>query len=97
MIHADAASHDRPGAANQRQVTHYDLLRLQRDASPEEVRAAYVARAKRFHPDRNPAVSPDLARRLALAMAQINEAYEILKDPVRRAAYDRELRLSGEC
>jgi hypothetical protein len=62
--------------------THYDNLRLARNAPPEVIRAAYKALAQKFHPDRNP--GPDAAR----IMAIINAAYEVLSDPRRRIDYD---------
>lgn len=80
------------GAARpQAGVGHYGMLQVAKDATAEEIRAAFVERAKRFHPDRHPTASHDLRARLVDAMAAINEAYEVLSDPARRAAYDREL------
>jgi DnaJ domain len=49
------------------------------------IRTAYRARAREHHPDRN-------ARESAAEMMVINEAYRVLADPTRRAAYDRSLR-----
>lgn len=57
----------------------YDVLQVQRTALPEVVRAAYRALAWKFHPDRGE--SSD-------RMVGINEAYQILGDATRRAAYD---------
>ena len=59
--------------------THYDNLKVTRDAPPEVVRAAYQALSKKYHPDKNP---HDVgAHRM---MSLINAAYETLSDPVRR-------------
>ena len=63
---------------------HYAILRVHPDAEPEVITAAYRSLARLYHPDRNR--SPDAARR----MAQINIAYDVLSDPVRRAAYDQD-------
>ncbi len=52
------------------------------DAEPEVITFAYKALAKKYHPDRDPA-NEEL-------MARINQAYEILKDPAKRANYDRQ-------
>lgn len=61
---------------------YYTLLGIKPDASAEDVRAAYRALAKRLHPDANPA--PDAAQ----AFRAVTEAYRVLSDPRRRAAYD---------
>ena len=63
---------------------YYDVLGLARTASPEEVKGAYRKLAKEHHPDRNPGSNGADHK-----FKEINEAYEILKDPNRRAAYDR--------
>ena len=72
-------------------VNHYEVLGVSADASAGEIRAAYVALARRFHPDQHPGASAREAAELNTAMAAVNEAYATLGDPGRRAAYDREL------
>lgn len=73
--------------------TLYDLLEVSPNASPEVIKAAYRQLALKYHPDRQPDVR---ARQQAEErMKQINAAYDILSDPVRRAQYDREIGLSG--
>ena len=62
----------------------YALLGVPPTATPQEIRAAWIARLSRYHPDRHPA-SGDWFTRQA---ARLNEAYHILKDPARRQAYD---------
>jgi hypothetical protein len=57
---------------------HYDILQIKPDASADEIQHAYRKLALRYHPDRNPA--PDAAAK----MADINEAYEILQNPLQR-------------
>lgn len=64
-------------------MNHYDTLEVSARASPEVLRAAYRSLIQRFHPDRRPD-DPDAAARAAA----ITEAYDVLSDPVRRAAYD---------
>ena len=66
-------------------ATHYDVLGVRRDASPAELRAAYVSKARELHPDGR----GDVARR---AMQDVNEAWRVLRDPARRTAYDEQLR-----
>jgi curved DNA-binding protein CbpA len=63
--------------------THYDNLKVARNAPPEVIRAAYKSLSQKYHPDRNPD-SPDAMRIIQI----INSAYEVLSDPVKRAAHD---------
>jgi molecular chaperone DnaJ len=63
---------------------YYDLLGLQRGADEAAVKAAYRRLAKECHPDRHNGCRDQEARFKA-----INEAYDVLKDPQKRAAYDR--------
>ena len=69
-------------------MTHYDTLGVVPTASAAEIRDAYRRLARRHHPDR-------AAERDATAMAAINEAYRVLGDAGRRAAYDAQLRGGG--
>jgi molecular chaperone DnaJ len=63
---------------------YYDLLGIQRGADDVAIKAAYRKLAKECHPDRHNGCRDQEARFKA-----INEAYDILKDPQKRAAYDR--------
>jgi hypothetical protein len=63
--------------------TYYDVLQVERDASPERVRAAYRRLAQKYHPDKMPG-NANAPR----AMAAINAAYEVLSDGHRRAEHD---------
>jgi molecular chaperone DnaJ len=62
----------------------YDVLGCQRGASIEEIKGAYRKLAKELHPDRNPGDEACEHR-----FKEINEAYDVLKDDQKRAAYDR--------
>ena len=65
---------------------HYATLGLDRRCTLAQIRAAYRALAKQFHPDVNPHSSAAVAH-----TQELNAAHEILSDPDLRAAYDREL------
>jgi len=62
---------------------YYHILDVPRDASQEQVKQAYRKGARKFHPDVNK--SPEAERKFK----EIGEAYEVLKDPEKRAAYDK--------
>ena len=62
----------------------YELLGVSRDATDEELKRAYRAKARQFHPDTNHAGSEDDEH-----FKEISLAYEVLRDPERRARYDR--------
>ena len=69
--------------------TYYDLLQVTPDADIEIIEAVYRRLIKRYHPDVSS--NPD-----ALEITKkLNEAYDILRDPVKRARYDDELRRSS--
>lgn len=63
---------------------YYEVLGVSRGASAEEIKKAYRRKAKELHPDRN----RDNPNAEAL-FKEVNEAYDVLKDDTRRAAYDR--------
>lgn len=65
--------------------SHYKRLMLDPSADTEIVAVVYRKLAQRYHPDVD--ASPEAARR----MAEINEAYGVLKDPLKRLEYDRML------
>ncbi len=62
----------------------YEILSVERTASETEIKAAFRKQAMQCHPDRNPG-DQDAEHRFK----EVNAAYEILKDPDKRAAYDR--------
>lgn len=71
------------------QKTHYDTLKVSRDAPIEVIRAAYRALCLKHHPDRHPEDAG-----AADTMRLLNRAYEVLSDPERRREYDACIRQS---
>ena len=65
---------------------HYAALGIDPTADPEVITAAYRALAKKFHPDTGAAGTADAAR-----FDQVQQAYEVLRNPDTRRAYDLEL------
>src|SRR6266699_3766883 len=63
---------------------YYEVLGVARGASDAELKAAFRKLAMKYHPDRNPH-DKDCEHRFK----EINEAYDVLKDGDKRAAYDR--------
>ena len=63
---------------------YYAILEIDRQSTQDEIKAAYRLLSKKWHPDLNP--GKDVTRK----MQDINEAYAILKDSVKKARYDFE-------
>jgi molecular chaperone DnaJ len=63
---------------------YYEALSVERTASDGDIKAAFRKQAMACHPDRHPGDKTAEVR-----FKEINEAYEVLKDPDKRAAYDR--------
>ena len=63
---------------------YYEVLGIGRNASDEEVKRAYRKLAVKFHPDKNPD-DPHAEEKFK----ELGEAYDVLMDPEKRAAYDR--------
>ena len=63
----------------------YKLLEVDRNASEAEIKKSYRRMAMKFHPDRNKESPEEAEKKFKL----IKEAYEILSDPKKRAAYDQ--------
>lgn len=63
---------------------YYETLEVDRDADESKLKSSFRKLAMKFHPDRNPGDDTSEVR-----FKEINEAYEVLKDKDKRAAYDR--------
>lgn len=70
-------------------MTFYDLLGLSRNAAPDEIRAAYRALAKQYHPDLFQQAGGETQKLAEERLKAINEAYQTLRDPKARARYHR--------
>src|SRR3984957_1087048 len=70
--------------ANVTKVDYYEVLSVSRDASDQELKTSYRKLAMQFHPDGNP--DDPMAEE---KFKECSEAYQVLSDPEKRAAYDR--------
>ena len=66
------------------ETDYYELLEVSKTASADEIKKSYRKLAMKYHPDRNPG-----DKEVETKFKEINEAYEVLKDEQKRAAYDR--------
>ncbi|HXK10658.1 MAG TPA: DUF4388 domain-containing protein [Vicinamibacteria bacterium] len=72
--------------------THFEVLGLARSVGEAEVKEAYFRLAKRFHPDVHHGASlGDLRDKLEAVFIRLGEAYDVLRDPRKRADYEERL------
>ena len=62
---------------------YYKIMGVERDATQDQIKRAYRKLARKYHPDVSK--ESDAEERFK----EVGEAYEVLKDPEKRAAYDR--------
>ncbi|KAH8084350.1 DnaJ-domain-containing protein [Cristinia sonorae] len=75
-------------ASTEEDVSPYELLGVTLESTDQEIKTAYRQRSLKVHPDRNRG-NPDAARKFH----ELNQAYELLLDPLRRMALDAKVRL----
>ena len=70
------------------ELDYYQILHLEPDADQREVKKAYFATSRAFHPDANRHLREGLRDDCMRISKRVTEAYCVLRDPGRRAAYD---------
>jgi DnaJ-class molecular chaperone len=73
------------------EIDYYQLLDLRRNAVAGEVKKAYHATRRAFHPDAHRHLDADLQEAVRVIAMRVSEAYSVLRDPRRRQAYDARL------
>lgn len=73
------------------ELDYYKVLRLQPSAGSAEIRRAYHATSRHFHPDVRRRLDESLEAECARISKRVTEAYCVLRDPRRRQAYDAKL------
>jgi DnaJ-class molecular chaperone len=73
------------------ELDYYQVLHLETGASTSEVKKAFHAVSRTFHPDVNRHLAPELVDQCQRISKRLTEAYCVLRDPRRRKAYDQHL------
>lgn len=73
-------------------TNHYEVLGLEPTAGANEIKDAYYAMARRYHPDRYHLKSGAKHNEISSAFARVTQAYETLADPKARASYDHRVK-----
>jgi DnaJ-class molecular chaperone len=76
------------------ELDYYQLLHLNGGATPRDIKLAYHSSSRVFHPDANRHLENELRSAIEDIAKRVTEAYQVLRDPRRRRAYD-ELLASG--
>jgi len=70
-------------------LTYYEILEVDINASQEEIKRKYRLLIQIFHPDKRSGEKPEITNYLDTKLKAINQAYETLGDPVKRSRYDQ--------
>ena len=73
------------------ELNYYQMLHLKPDASASDIKHAFHASSRTFHPDVNRHLDGELQRGCARISKRLTEAYCVLRDPRRRRSYDSKL------
>jgi len=77
------------------ELDYYQILHLEPEATQSEVKKAYFQTSRTFHPDANRHLDAELRSHCGVISKRVTEAYCVLRDPRRRAAYDDQRRQEG--
>jgi len=73
------------------ELDYYQLLHLEPTSTAREIKTAYYATSRTFHPDATRHLDPELKSQCSRIAKRVTEAYCVLRDPRRRKAYDGRL------
>ena len=73
------------------ELDYYQILHLERSASASEIKSAFHATSRSFHPDANRHLDESIRDDCARISKRVTEAYCVLRDPRRRRAYDQRI------
>eukprot|EP00092_Neocalanus_flemingeri_P028297 GFUD01030728.1.p1 GENE.GFUD01030728.1~~GFUD01030728.1.p1 ORF type:complete len:1013 (+),score=326.13 GFUD01030728.1:58-3096(+) len=77
--------------AENRKPTHYQILGVEKKATTEEIKKAYRAKAREFHPDKHANSSKEEQGEMESKMKEVSAANQCLSDPAKRVEYDRRM------
>lgn len=77
-------------------MNHYEVLGVEPTSDAPAIKRAYLDAARRFHPDYHADADEGTRTEIARRMQAVNEAWQVLREPSTRAAYDRSLAVSTD-